>query len=104
MSVWQPDGPDSQSGEWSRIESLWGRSNYTVCDLEKNTEYRFQIGIEKDDGTLSHSDEIAIRTGDDDASVKMREFQVDGTRAVMSWEPIPNAVYNIYITGAARTT
>ena len=93
---WFPDAQNPAGGEWAWIDSLKGDRNYTVYGLDKNTEYKFQIGIAEDVERDLLSKPIAITTGEEPTTFKMTEFNMIGNSVHMAWEPIKGAVYDSY--------
>ena len=93
---WFPDAQNPAGGEWAWIDSLKGGWNYTVYGLEKNTEYKFQIGILVDGEADILSKPFAITTGEEPTTLKMNEPTMIGNSFHMSWEPIKSAVYDVY--------
>lgn len=96
LMQWFPDAQNPAGGEWSWIDSLTGGWNYTVYGLEKNTEYKFQIGIVENGEANILSKPITITTGEEPTTFKMTEFNSIGNSVHMAWEPIRNAVYDVY--------
>ena len=94
---WSIDEQKPDGGEWLPVDTFKGRWNRTVYGLDKNTEYRFMLGILKDGELDTLSDPIDITTGNEETSFQMHEFSVIGTSLHMSWEPIQNAVYDIFL-------
>ena len=93
---WFPDAQNPAGGEWAWIDSFKGGWNYTVYGLEKNTEYKFQIGIVEDGEANILSKPFAITTGEEPTILKMNKPTMIGNSFHMSWEPIKNAVYDSY--------
>ena len=86
-----------EGGEWVRITetSYWYDSVY---GLDPNTEYTFQLRMagSSPDAQLV-SDPVTVTTGTEKTTFQMREFSCQGNSVTMSWEPIHNAYYDIYI-------
>ena len=96
LMQWFPDEQNPAGGEWAWIDSFTGGWNYTVYGLDMNTEYKFQIGIAKNGEVDILSEPITITTGDQPTTFKMTEFNSIGNSVHMTWEPIRNAVYDVY--------
>ena len=96
LSQWIPDASLENGGRWQTIESRLTFNSYTVYGLEKNTEYKFQIGIVEDGEANILSKPFAITTGEEPTTLKMKETKMIGNSFHMSWEPIKNAVYDSY--------
>ena len=85
-----------EGGEWVVIDRFTGGWNRTVYGLEPKTSYSFLLRMtDKEDEYFS--DSIHITTGETKTSFEMREYATDGNSVKMSWEPIHNAVYDIYM-------
>ncbi len=95
---WKPDEQKPDDGEWTWIDSFKGTRYCTVYGLEKNTEYSFYLSIpqENSDDERIVSEPITITTGDDETSLNMQEFYLDGQALYMTWLPIEGARYDIY--------
>ena len=94
---WSPDEQNPKGGEWTGIDSFQGGWNRTVYGLDKNTTYQFRIGLYEDGDVGLVSEPVTVTTGSEETKFEMREFAVIGTSAHMSWEPIHNAVYDIFL-------
>ena len=101
---WSVDPQKPEGGDWVPIDSFKGKWNYTVYGLDKNTEYSFMLGILDGSGEVKTlSEPITITTGDTETRFEMHEYSLEGQRVIMTWEPIQNAVYDIYY-GQTRDT
>lgn len=101
---WSVDPQKPEGGDWVSIGSFKGKWNYTVYGLDKNTEYSFMLGILDGSGEVKTlSEPITITTGDTETRFEMHEYSLDGQRVIMTWDPIQNAVYDIYY-GQTRDT
>ena len=87
-----------EGGKWVTIDSFTGGWNRTVYGLDPNTEYSFMLSM-TDNSTDAQifSDPINITTGEKKTSFDMREFACEGNSVKMGWEPVHNAVYDIYL-------
>ena len=94
---WFPDEQHPEGGEWESVNVITGGWNRTIYGLDKNTEYRFRIGIAQDAEADILSEPIIITTGNQPTTFEMREFPLDGNSVHMSWEPIKDAVYDVYL-------
>ena len=101
---WSVDPQEPEGGDWIPIDSFKGKWNYTVYGLDKNTDYSFMLGIIDEKGEAKIlSESITITTGDTETVFTMHEHSLDGQRVIMSWDPIQNAVYDVYY-GQTRDT
>ena len=101
---WSVDPQKPEGGDWVPIDSFKGKWNYTVYGLDKNTEYSFMLGILDGSGEVKTlSEPITITTGDTETRFEMHEYSLDGQRVILTWDPIHNAVYDIYY-GQTRDT
>ena len=95
---WSPNPQLAEGGEWVSIASFTGDWNRTVYGLAPNTDYSFMLSMtDKNTDTQLSSDPITITTSEKKTSFEMREFSCEGNSVKMSWEPIHNAVYDIYM-------
>ena len=101
---WSLDPQVPEGGEWLPIDTFKGGWNRTVYGLNKNTEYKFMLGILDEKGdAYTYSEPITITTGDTETRFEMHEYSLDGQRVILTWDPIHNAVYDIYY-GQTRDT
>ena len=94
---WDTDAQKPQGGEWTWFNSVTDKTSCAVYGLDKNTAYRFRVALEKDGKDVVVSEPITITTGKQETSLVMREFRVKGTSVHLAWEPIYNAVYDVYL-------
>ncbi len=85
-----------EGGEWVVIDRFTGGWNRTVYGLDPNTTYSFLLRMTDRDEEY-FSDSIHITTDETKTSFKMEQYSLDGDSVKMSWEPIYNAVYDIYL-------
>ena len=93
---WAPDAQNPDGGSWIPADSFEGGYRRTIYGLSPKTSYKFMIGILKDGATEIESEPITITTGDEKTEFRIHDFAVIGTSVQMSWEPIRNAVYDVY--------
>lgn len=96
LMQWFPDAQNAEGGEWALIDSFTGGWNRTVYGLENNTEYKFQLGILKGTSADIVSETIRITTGNQPTALNVTKFERNGNSVHMAWEPIKNAVYDVY--------
>ena len=94
---WDADAQKPQGGEWTWFNSVTDKTSCAVYGLDKNTAYRFRVALEKDGKDVVISEPITITTGEKETSFQMREFAIRGTSVHLAWEPIYNAVYDVYL-------
>lgn len=94
---WAPDGQNPDGGTWDQIDTFTGGYYRTIYGLDPDTAYQFKVVILEDGAPYTESNPITITTGHEKTSFQMREFTVNGTSINMSWEPIHNAVYDVYL-------
>ena len=94
---WFPDEQNPEGGEWALIDSFTGGWNRTVYGLDKNTEYRFQIGIDEGSEVDLLSEIVTVTTGDQPTAFTMKETTSIGNSVHMSWESVRSAVYDVYL-------
>lgn len=85
-----------EGGEWVVIDSFTGGWNRTVYGLDPKTDYSFLLRM-TDDEEEYFSDSIHITTGETKTSFEMREFSCEGNSVKLSWEPVHNAVYDVFM-------
>ena len=94
---WNVDPQKPDGGDWLPIDTFKGGWNRTVYGLDKNTEYKFMLGIIDEEGDAhTLSDPITVTTGNEDISFKVHEYDLTGRRVVTSWDPIQGAVYDVF--------
>ena len=95
---WAPDPQLEEGGEWLSIDRIYGYYYHVVYGLEPNTEYSFRISMtDESTGTERFSDPVTITTGEKKTSLEMREVTCRGNSVRISWDPIYNAYYDIYL-------
>ena len=85
-----------EGGEWVVIDRFTGGWNCTIYGLDPKTEYSFLLGM-TDKEEEYFSDPITITTGETKTSLNMHEYSLEGNSVKMGWDPIHNAVYDVYL-------
>ena len=102
LMQWFPEPDNPAGGGWYRVDTFTGGWNRTVYGLDPNTEYDFKLIVQDQDPTIDDDEQelfttIRITTPEPPTSVQMKDFREEGRSVHLSWEPISNAVYDVYL-------
>ena len=102
LMQWFPDPENPEGGGWYRVDTFTGGWNRTVYGLDPNTEYDFKLIVQDQDPTIDDDQQelfatIRIATPEPPTGVQMKDFKEEGRSVHLSWEPIRNAVYDVYL-------